>query len=171
MRRTTTIAALTAGLLLTACGGGDDDEPTAPGTAASEAPAASSSGADDREEALTVAAQGYVSALLKGNIAGVVGYLDPQVCDDADEGSYALSVGPIKENAEGATMKITSVYVEGDRGGVDGYELSKGAPDALRRSIKSSFGTERTYPWNYRGGEWYLAGPCKDESASPEPTG
>lgn len=161
-------AAMAAALLLAGCGGGDDQAAGQPQVASGAAAAAT----DDRAGQLKVAAQGYVDALLKGNIGGVVGYLDPEVCDDDDEASYALGIGQIKETAEGATMKILSVklYDDGARGGADQYELSKGAPDQLRRLIKSSMAESKTGAWNYRDGEWYLAGPCEDESASPVPT-
>lgn len=173
MRGTTWAAlAVTAGLLLSGCGGGgDDEEPSAADIqGAVESPAASGSPAasagDDREAQLLVANQGYVDALLAGKIAGVLGYLDPKVCDEDDETSYALGIGQIKDVADGATMKIVSVklYDKGARGGTDEYELSADAPDGLRRLIKSSMEGSKEGAWNYRDGEWYLAGPCEDDN-------
>jgi hypothetical protein len=154
--------------LLAGCGGGSDDKADTPAPASTTAPGPAAP--DNRETALKVAAQGYVNSLLKGDVVGVTGYLDPKVCDDDDRTGYAFTVPQMKETAGGATMKITKVYVEGDRGGVEDYTLSGGAPDQLRRLIKSSFEGSKTYSWRYHDGEWYLAGPCEgDASASPTP--
>lgn len=165
----TTAAALLALGALAGCG--DDkkaDQASTATTDQTQAPAAPSSG--DKEAALKKAAQGYVDALLKGQLAGVVGYLDPKVCDDADAGEYAITVGQIKDVAEGATMKVTAVGTDGDTGGVTDYTLSDNAPDQLRRLVKASFAESKHFAWNYRDGEWYLAGPCEDESPSPAPS-
>ncbi len=163
------LAAVCAVLILTTGCGGDDEEAdggravTDPASSAAASAQASTEGdAEDREKALMTAAQGYIDALLAGRLAGVLGYLDPKACDEEDETSYALTVGQISEVAEGAKMTITSVTVQGDRGGVRDYKLSDGAPDQLRRLVKASMAESKQYAWNYKDGEWYLAGPCED---------
>ncbi len=158
-------------LLLSACGGADEDSRTtdAPGISGGETSAPGRKAGP--EAALKVAAQGYVDALMSGDFAGVTGYLDPKACDDKDKGAMVVGVGAISKTAKGATMKVTDVYVEGDRGGVEAFELSDDASDALRRPVKSSFSGERMRSFYYDGDEWYLRGPCEDESsASPEPS-
>lgn len=160
-------ALMTAGLLA-GCGGGDDSGAALAAPAAAEQstavrPAAAS---DDREAKLKVAAQGYINAFMNGQVAGVLGYLDPEVCDDDDEASYVLTTGMVADVANGATMKITSVYVEGDRGGVEDQELSSNASDQLRRLVKAADSGGRKYSWNSRDGEGYLAKPCLDEETA-----
>ena len=170
MRRMTTALAV-ALVLTTGCGGGDDEDDQAARPSPAETAAPPAEAGDERVEALKVAGQGYSTALFKGQIAGIVGYFDPEVCDEADNGSAALAAGAISEAADGATMTITEVEVDGDRGRLTGYKLSDDASDGLRRLAKSAIEENPDdYPWVYRNGEWYLSGPCEDETASPSPS-
>lgn len=159
-------------LTVTVLAGCGDDKKDSTTTTAARATGPANQGGDsgDREAALKKAAQGYVDALLKDQFAGATGYLDPKVCDDGDQGSLALAAGQIHDVAEGATMTITAVKMDGDRGGVQDYTLSDNAPDQLRRLVKASMTESKQYAWSYRDGEWYLVGPCEDESPSPEPS-
>lgn len=164
------MAAALAVAALAGCGGGSENTAAAPAADGAGSAAANDDGAAEKERALKIAAQGYMDAFMGGQVAGVLGYLDPEECDDEDEGEYAMAAAMLRDVVGDAKMKINSVYVEGDRGGVEDYEL-KNASDQLRRLIKSSAGDGRQHSWTYRSGEWYITKPCVDEeTASPSPS-
>lgn len=172
MKRYIAAAAVAAALtLLTGCGGSNTDQAAAAEQpAATQAPKPTSD--SDKKALLARAAQGYTDAVLSGDGAGATSYSHPTICDDADNGELILAAGFMKDTAKGATMRITEVYLNGaERGGVKSWELSDGAPDALRRLAEQ--GAKDSNPggtWRWVDGEWYLAGPCEDDE-TPAPAG
>jgi hypothetical protein len=155
MRVPATILAAT--VALAGCGGSDDEPATAE-------PAKTA----DREAALKTAIEGYANAQLAGDIAGVTGYLNPDRCTEDDKGTAAMAAGIMKDTAKGAKITITAVKIEGDRGTIGSYELSKGAPDALRRILKSADTDNKgRMGWAWVDGEWYFDGICDGETPTP----
>ena len=148
-------------------GGAAAPAPNASGTPQAAAPAAPvappGSGAPvpaaDREAALRTAVEGYTNALLAANAPGMSGYFD-RSCTPSDIATTVYAAREVKVVAKGATVKVTGVVVHGDRGQMTTYELSPGAPDALRRMLKAAQETEDADPWRYVDGEWYFTGVC-----------
>lgn len=157
------IAALLATGLLAGCGGGADKPETA---GATSAPASG----DNRAAALKTAIQGYANAQFAGDLAGVRGYLNPEKCSQDDVDSASMAAGFMKDTAKGATIKIKAVKIVGDRGTFTDYELSPGAPDALRRLLKTNDKEHAgELGWGYVDGEWYRDAGCTGATASPTP--
>jgi hypothetical protein len=123
----------------------------------------------DMEAKLLTTVNGYVNAFASGQIAGILGYLDAS-CTDSDISEIALGASQMSSIAAGARITFTSVVVQGDRGSSGDYELSPGAPDALRRLMLELNNGIRTFPWNWMGGEWYYKGDCGQPDPTPEPT-
>lgn len=122
------LSGVTAAVLLTGltgCGGAASESEAAPSPeaiAVAPTPQATPTPASDarKRAALTKAAQGYSNAYFAGDATGMGGYLHPTLCDDQDREDAEPDGARMQATAKGATTKITSVYVEGDRGGVDG---------------------------------------------------
>lgn len=147
-----TAGVLALAAVLGGCGGDGDDALAGP---------VATSPADPKSEALKVAIQGYIDALLKGNSAAVIGYLDPRRCDDDDEAVYAAGARRVGQMARGgAKIEILTVklYGNGNRGGPETVEVSKSTPDALRELTRDV----RHPSWIFRDGEWYLTGDCQE---------
>lgn len=158
MNPATTFLAAALLAALAGCGGGDNNEP------ATAEPAKTA----DREAALKTAIEGYANAQLAGDIAGVTGYLNPDRCTEDDKGAASMAAGIMKDTAKGAKITITAVKIEGDRGTIGSYELSKGAPDALRRILKSADTDNKgRMGWAWVDGEWYFDGICDGETPTP----
>lgn len=160
-------ATILAGAMLLA-GCGDDKKDAAP--TSTQAPAGSNQ-KDDRAAALKTAIQGYANAQFAGDLAGVRGYLNPERCSQDDVDSASMAAGFMKDTAKGATIKIKAVKIVGDRGTFTDYELSPGAPDALRRLLKTNDKEHAgELGWGYVDGEWYRDAGCTGASASPSPS-
>jgi hypothetical protein len=119
---------------------------------ASAAPVAS---ADAKRASLVAAASAYANALLSGDGLAVADALS-DFCADAEIGDAVYAADLIARKAHGATLAVTSVAVDGDRGSVTGYRLSPGAPAALFSPGESA----ATYPWRWVDGRWYFQGGC-----------
>jgi hypothetical protein len=122
-------------------------------SAAPVAPAAVSDAA--KQAALRTTAEGYANALLRGDGLGVTGYLS-DFCADSEQGEAVYAAEVVAGTAQGATLKVTSLTVDGDRGSVSAYRVSPGAPAALRKLLSSARADAATYPWRWVDGQWVL---------------
>lgn len=130
---------------------------------------ASAVSAAAKQAALVATSEGYANALLRGDGLAVAGHLS-DFCADVEQGDAVYAASVIARKAHGATLDVTSVVVDGDRGSVAGYRLSSGAPAALRKVFSSAHGAAAAYPWRWVDGQWYFQGGCgvaPSASASP----
>lgn len=130
---------------------------------------------------LVLVAEGYLNALLSGDLDDLLSYLDPS-CDGADPG-FALAVRWAEEMADGATVEVEEVEVRGRRGSVIDFSLDGlygDAEDAVRQLITDQTADgEQTFPWRFAAGEWYFKGECgssvittdRDDGTSAVPDG
>lgn len=111
---------------------------------------------------LKTVAQGYLNALLGGNIADLLSYLDPS-CDGADPG-FAMASRWARQLADGATVTVDEVEVHGRRGSVTDFTLEGldgDTGDTVRRLISDeATDGEQIFPWRFTDGEWYFKGEC-----------
>ncbi|HVE27009.1 MAG TPA: hypothetical protein VNC22_16490 [Sporichthya sp.] len=125
---------------------------------------ASADEADDKptKAGLTTVAQGYLNALLGGDIDDLLSYLDPS-CDGADPG-FAIAARWAKQVADGATVTVDEVEVHGRRGSVTDFTLDGpggATADMVRRLISDEAPDgEQSFPWRFTDGEWYFKGEC-----------
>ena len=120
---------------------------------------ASASAASSPADALKVATQGYSAALLAGQPTAAAAYALP-ACGDVGRSSIASSALAAAAMAEGATLTVDSVVVDGDRGRIGDWHMSPGAPDGLRRALLDGMADGRL-AWELVGGEWfYRANAC-----------
>jgi hypothetical protein len=113
-------------------------------------------------------AQGYLTALLAGNVDELMSYLDPS-CGGADPG-FAMAARWAKQFGDGATVEVSEVEIHGRRGSVTDFSLDGLDHDttaAVRKLITDeSADGEQTFPWHFTNGEWYFKGECgSSESA------
>jgi hypothetical protein len=151
------LAPLAAVLALAGCGAvASANTSITPPAAGTRTPAAAPAGL------LKSTADDYLSALLRGDGLGATAYLAPK-CTDDDKASLLIAASMVKTTANGATMTVTAVDVQGDRGAVTGYSYSANAPAALKRLVESS--GNGSHDWSYADGKWSL-----DASCGPTPT-
>jgi hypothetical protein len=111
---------------------------------------------------LVTVAEGYLNALLGGDVDDLLSYLDPS-CDGADPG-FALAARWAEQFADGARVDIEEVEVRGKRGSVTDFSLDglfRDPEDAVRRLITDDTADgEQAFPWRFTNGEWYFKGEC-----------
>ncbi len=111
---------------------------------------------------LVSAAEGYLNALLGGDVDDLLSYLDPS-CHGADPG-FALAARWARQLSDGATVEVEEVELRGKRGSVTDLALDGvygGAEDAVRRLITDETAEgEQAFPWRFTAGEWYFKGEC-----------
>lgn len=113
-------------------------------------------------------AEGYLTALLGGDVDDLVSYLDP-ACPDAAAG-YAVAAKWAATVARDAGVEVRSaveveeVEVRGRRGSVTELDLDDDLPDSARRLvIDVTADGEQSFPWRFHAGEWYFKGECRSE--------
>lgn len=109
-------------------------------------------------------AEGYLNALLGGDVDDLLSYLDP-ACDGADPG-FAVAARWAEQLSGGATVAVAEVEIRGKRGSVTDFSLDGGslygdAEDDVRALITDETADgEQAFPWRFTGGEWYFKGDC-----------
>jgi hypothetical protein len=120
------------------------------------------SGAKPTRAGLVTVAEGYLNALLGGDVDDLISYLDPS-CHGAHPG-FALAARWAEQLSDGATVDVEEVEVRGRRGSVTDFSLDGAfgdAEDAVRRLITNEAADgEQAFPWRFTGGEWYFKGEC-----------
>ncbi|MBA3742122.1 hypothetical protein [Sporichthya sp.] len=129
---------------------GGSDEPT--GTSALPG--------GQKQSLLLTAATNYTSALVAGKGAEAAAFLDPQVCRANDREEVAELAAFFAKSAPGATVKVTSVDVNGDDGNVTGYEFSAGFPAEVRAVMDQGYTSGGEFAWHLRGEKWYFDAEC-----------
>ena len=104
-------------------------------------------------------AEGYLNALLDGDVDDLLSYLDP-ACDSADPG-FALAARWASVLADGVRVDVEEVDVHGRRGSVTELDVDGDLPEAARRLITDTTPDgEQAFPWRFTRGEWYFKGEC-----------
>lgn len=104
-------------------------------------------------------AEGYLNALLDGDVDDLLSYLDP-ACDSADPG-FALAARWASALAAGVRVEVEEVEVRARRGSVTGLDVEGDLPAAARRLITDTTQDgEQAFPWRFTRGEWYFKGEC-----------
>ncbi len=163
-----------AAVILAAMGGAGavaitQEDRAAASLAAEEKPANDAAGDAENdikpsEADLVRVAEGYLNALLGGDVDDLLSYLDP-ACDGADPG-FALAARWAEQLSGDATVEVEEVEIRGKRGSVTDFALDAGSPsgaaeDAVRALITDeNLDGEQAFPWRFTGGEWYFKGDC-----------
>jgi hypothetical protein len=134
-------------------------------------PKGAASDAKPTKAELKTVAEGYLNALLGGNVDDLLSYLDPS-CDGADPG-FATAARWAKELAGGAKVTVDEVEVHGPRGSVTAFSLDgldTDTEDTVRRLIRDEAPDgEQAFPWRFTAGEWYFKGECGSPVITTQP--
>lgn len=166
-----------AAVILAAIGGAGTvamthDNPASASLTAESAPGPRDEETEDdvrpSQAALVRVAEGYLTALLGGDVDDLVSYLDP-ACPDAVPG-YAVAARWAASVARDAGVEVDSaveveeVEVRGRRGSVTELDLDDELPASARRLIVDvTADGEQSFPWRFHDGEWYFKGECRPD--------